>query len=165
MDIKITEDMRAEAKKEAGKLGELRNSIMKGEGNEVGILGELAVASLDNFGRLNNYDYDVIAVDYSVWDVKTKQRTVPARPNYNATVANYNTKQECDGYIFVSVYEDTAQIVGWIKKEDFYEKATFYKKGEVDPFSDLGWTFRADCYNLPYSGLRSIDEQITDEVG
>ncbi len=165
MDIKITEDMRAEAKKEAGILGKLRNSIMEGEGNEVGILGELAVASLDNFIRLNNYDYDVVAKDYSFWDVKTKQRTVPVRPSYNATVADYNTGQECYGYIFVSVYEDTAQIVGWIKKEDFYEEATFYKMGEVDPSSDLGWTFRADCYNLPYSGLRSIDGQITNEVG
>lgn len=150
--------MKYAAKEEASIIGELRNSILKGKGNEAGILGELAVCLLksESFTRVNTYDYDVLGENGSKWDVKTKQRTVPIRPHFYASVADFNTKQRCDGYIFVSVYDDTAQVIGWIWKKDFYEKATFYKKGDVDPSSHDGWKFRADCYNLSYSELNLV---------
>ena len=35
-----------------------------------------------------------------------------------------------------------------IKKNDFYDKAKFGKKGDIDPNGNGKWCFRADCYNL-----------------
>jgi hypothetical protein len=164
MDVKITHDMKLIAKAKAKKLGKLKDSILEGKGNEAGILGEIAVASLPQFSRVNTYDYDVVGVDGRKWDVKTKQRNVPIQPHYHGTVADFNTKQKCNGYIFVSVYGDTAQIVGWILRGAFYKKAKFYKEGELDPSSDLGWKFRADCYNLPYKELKPIGEATKKQV-
>jgi hypothetical protein len=155
-NIKITDRMRQAAQEESNILGELKNSILKGKGNEAGILGEIVVSLLKSFTRVNTYDYDIIGEDGSRWDVKTKQRTVPVQPHFYATVADFNTSQKCDGYIFVSIYGDIAQIIGWVWKEQFYKKATFYKKGDIDPTSHDGWKFRADCFNLPYSELNLV---------
>ena len=43
-----------------------------------------------------------------------------------------------------------------IRNEDYFKKATFLKKGMVDPSN--GWTVSTDCYNLPISELKSIEE-------
>lgn len=156
IEVRITPAMRKIARDEAKELGKLKNSILGGKGNETGVLGELAVVSLDGFSRLNSYHYDVVSGNEKKWDVKTKKRNVAVLPHYFATVAEANTVQLCHGYIFVSIYDDIAQIIGSIGKEDFYRKATFFKKGDLDPSSDLGWTFRANCYNLPYTELKEL---------
>ena len=107
----------------------------------------------------DTYDYDVTYGDGTKVDVKTKERTVPPRENYNCTVADFNTKQKCDEYAFVSVLNDhsTAWYLGKISKKDFYKEAKFYKEGELDPDSppNAGFYFRADCYNIPISKLNS----------
>ena len=45
--------------------------------------------------------------------------------------------------------------IGKISKQDFYERARFYKKGDLDPESprSKNFYFRADCYNIPVSDL------------
>lgn len=156
IEVIITPNMRKIARDEAKELGKLKNSILGGKGNETGVLGELAVVSLDGFSRLSSYHYDVVSGDEKKWDVKTKKRSVPVLPHYHATVADFNTTQLCYGYIFVSIYDDIAQIIGCMKKEDFYKKANFYKLGEPDPSSNYSWAFKADCYNIRYSELKEF---------
>ena len=102
------------------------------------------------------YDYDFILPDGTKVDVKTKKRTVSVQGNYNATVADFNTTQDCDIYYFVSLIWDNrtnswskAQLCGSISKERFYSDATFAKKGDPDG----KWDFKADCYNLRYECL------------
>ena len=65
-------------------------------------------------------------------------------------VSDYNTKQKCDLYCFVGVNESntTAYVYGFMKKKDFYDKAVFGKKGQIDPRGNGKWKFKSDCYNI-----------------
>jgi hypothetical protein len=148
------------AKKKAQEMGVIRNSIRKGNGNLVGFLGEILFAK--HFGGTidNTYDYDVIVNGLKV-DVKTKETTVKPRDHYYATVAAYNTKQKCDAYYFVRILRNLTEgwLVGGMLKEDFFKKATFNKRGDEDPTSDLGWTFKADCYNMEIKDLTENIEE------
>ena len=135
----------------------LNNSIRKGKGVVAAYIGEEVVKKVLSGEIQDTYDYDIIYGDDVKVDVKTKERTVAPKDHYNCTVADFNTKQNCDEYAFVSVLDDysTAWHLGKITKEDFYKKATFYKEGELDPSSppNRDFFFRADCYNIPISEL------------
>ena len=39
-------------------------------------------------------------------------------------------------------------------KIDYLKRATFLKKGEVDPSNN--WKVRTDCYNLPINELNNL---------
>lgn len=155
IQVKITEDQIKLAEKKSKEMGALKESITKGEGNIAGFLGEILF--VDYFGGVveNTYDYDVIINNTKV-DVKTKRTTVPPEPHYLATVADFNTKQNCDIYYFVrvNIEEKKGYLLGGLTKKQFYKKSSFNKKGEIDPSSDFGWTFKADCYNIPISRLK-----------
>ncbi len=153
--IDITDEQINLAKTKAEEMGRLRNSIRRGEGNVAGFLGEIIFAKHFN-GTINNtYDYDVIVKGKKV-DVKTKETTVIPEPYYFATVAGYNIKQKCDYYYFVrvNIKEKKAYLLGGLSKSGFYKEAIFYKEGDLDPTSNLGWTFRANCYNVEISKLK-----------
>ena len=139
----------------------LNNSIMEGKSNLYGAIGEVVLADYyRSLGMTVNeestFDYDIIVENKKI-DVKTKLTTVVPKEHYNCSVADFNTDQACDCYFFVRVHENKkfAYLLGLLRKSEFYEKATFNKKGEVDKSSDCGWTFRADCYNVPIKNLLS----------
>ena len=71
-------------------------------------------------------------------------------------IPNFNTKQNCDYYLFVGMADDynKAFFYGLIKKNDFYKKAIFGKKGDIDPNGNGKWRYRADCYNILISELQ-----------
>jgi len=46
-------------------------------------------------------------------------------------------------------------LLGYINKKDYFEKATFLKKGSIDPSNN--WKVSTDCYNLPINKLKDID--------
>ena len=148
----ITESAIARAKGRADKLPLLNNSIRKGEGSLVAYIGEEVAKHVLNAEIKDTYDYDLVYNKTKV-DVKTKERTVPPKLYYECSVADFNTKQDCDEYAFVSVLNNLKQAwyLGKISKADFYKNATFHKKGEVDP--DNNFTFKADCYNIAISQL------------
>ena len=156
--FKISEEALKKAKARAEALPLLNNSIRKGRGAVVAYIGEAVVKRVLNGEIEDTYDYDVMYGDGIKVDVKTKERTVPPRENYNCTVADFNTKQKCDEYAFVSVLNDhsAAWYLGKITKKDFYEEAKFYKEGELDPDSppSTDFYFKADCYNIPISKLK-----------
>jgi hypothetical protein len=150
--LKITKTALDRVRVRAEKLPLLKNSIRNGEGKIVAFIGE-EVAKHVLKGRIENtYDYDVIYGQTKV-DVKTKERTVAPRSFYECSVADFNTRQDCDEYAFVSVLDNfqEAWYLGKISKKKFYETATFHKKGEVDPANNF--TFKADCYNIPIHKL------------
>jgi hypothetical protein len=155
--LKVPDHIREAAKKHATNTVRYKNSIRGGEGNTVGYIGEWAVSEVLGGSRVNTPDYDIL------WDgkrieVKTKERNVPPRGDFNASIPAFNTKQKCDFYAFVSVLSNGkgAWYLGKIGRGDFYSKATFSKKGEPDG-SNKNFKFRADCYNMPYSEL-DLDE-------
>ena len=135
----------------------LNNSIRKGEGSVVAYIGEEVVKRVLNGNIEDTYDYDVVYGKGIKVDVKTKERTVAPMQHYNCTVADFNTRQDCDEYAFVSVLSDhsSAWYLGKISKKEFYKKARFHKEGELDPDSPPSrkFYFRADCYNIAISEL------------
>ena len=156
--FKITKEKLIEIKERAKALPILKNSIRNGEGSVVAYIGEEVVKKVLKGEIKDTYEYDIIyGADIKV-DVKTKERSVAPRENYNCTVADFNSTQKCDEYAFVSVLKDytTAWYLGKIDKEAFYKEATFYKKGELDPDSppSKNFYFKADCYNIPISKLK-----------
>jgi hypothetical protein len=128
-------------------MGKLHNSILRGKGNMSGFIGEqIALQILD--GKWDNtFDYDLVVNDKKV-DVKTKQTSVKPLPHYECSIAKLNTKQKCDAYAFVRILNDFSKgwYLGVLTKEDYYDKATFLRKGDVDPSNN--YTVKADCYNV-----------------
>ena len=118
----------------------------------VAYIGEEVAKNVLDGHIKDTYDYDIVYQNTKV-DVKTKERTVAPKSYYECSVADFNTKQACDEYAFVSVLNTLkeAWYLGKISKLDFYKKATFHRKGEID--TDNNFTFKADCYNIPISSL------------
>lgn len=160
IDLPIIQEELELAQSEAKKMGSLRGSILNGQGNEAGFLGELAVhryfGYLDS-RRNNTFNHDLILGGFR-FDVKTKRRKVLPKPEYYGTVPAYQN-QDCQGYIFTSVqYEDKIPIkvtlCGWLGKSSFLRDSVFFKKGDVNP--ENGWVCSLDCRCLEYKKMRDI---------
>jgi len=160
IEIKITDQMKRRAQAKARKMGKLRNSITRGDGNIAGFLGEEVANSLI-CGEINNtYDYDIIK-DGKTYDVKTKRCTGEPKDYYECSVASYNTKQKCDEYIFVRIENikgkwGRAWILGYYEKDKYFKDAKFLKRGQRD--GDNGFLVKADCYNMAIKDLIQYDK-------
>ena len=154
--VDINDDMRSAAQSKATEMGVLRNSIRNGEGNLCGFLGEeVVLKALEGAVSANTFQHDIV-YDNLTFEVKTKDRTVSPRINFEASVANYNSTQQADYYIFVSLLRDGDEYVkgyvcGLIPKEMYKKEAVYLKVGDRDPSN--GWVVKAACYNLPYEKL------------
>ena len=157
IELEITNKILMEARGRAKKLGRLHNSITKGAGNLAGYVGQLLVAKHLEAEEPDDYNFDVKKDDVT-YEVKTKRCTSRPKPEYDCSVSDFNTKQDCDYYIFVRVLEDfsKAWILGKKKKAEYFKQARFCEKGKVDKKSHLGWKFKGDCYNLSISELEEI---------
>jgi hypothetical protein len=155
IELTPTEAQISKAKEMAEEMGHIKGSIRKGEGNLIGFLGEVVCADYYGFTQENTYQYDLINEKGAKIDVKTKVCSSEPKESYLATV--FNPQQKCDYYIFCRVLENNSKlwICGHISKKDFFEKATFNKKGEYDETSPptRDFFFMEDCYNLPMSNL------------
>ena len=103
IEIPITESMKKRAWHKARSMGKLKNSILQGEGNIAGFLGEEVVNDLIDGTISNTYDYDIVYKTKSQnikYDVKTKRCTSPPKPYYECSVAAYNKPQ----YSFLEVF-------------------------------------------------------------
>ena len=154
IEVKITDSHIDRAKGLAEELGQLMNSITKGEGNLAGFIGEVVVSDFTGSSHSNTYDYDLVLPSGKTVDVKTKRTNYPPKDYYDCSVASFNTKQNCDYYSFVRVKNDlsSAWILGFYEKLLYFQDANFHKKGEFDP--DNRFTFKADCYNIKISKLK-----------
>ena len=133
----------------------LNGSITKGKSNIYGAIGE--IVARDYMSRFysvtlsNTYDYDLI-VNGSTVDVKTKRTTVAPKPHYYCSISAWNIHQNCDYYCFVRVLENKqkAFLIGLITKQDFFNRAVYKQKGELDT---NGFSFKDNCYNVPISEI------------
>jgi len=164
--IRVTEEMTIRAKNKAENLGELRNSIRKGGGNEAGFLGEEATIMAYPHAYVDNtYEHDIILHGYKI-EVKSKDRTVVPKPNYECSVSDYNTHQKADLYVFTSLlrtddgYTD-AYILGYSSPYYYFRNARKILRGETDPTNN--WTASCDCYNLRISKL--IPPEMLNDFG
>jgi hypothetical protein len=157
IQVNITPSIISRAKKKAATVGNLQGSITGSLSHVVGAIGEIIVADAMGANESNTYDYD-LGRDGERIDVKTKRCNTRPFPHYDCSVAAHGTNQNCDSYVFVRILTDTSRawILGSIPKQDFYTKATKYKRGDIDPAN--GFTFKADCYNLPISELSDVQK-------
>ena len=160
IEVVITGEMKKRAWAKSREMGVIKNSIMKGDGNIAGFLGEEVANSVIG-GIINNtYDYDLVSNDIT-YDVKTKRCTSPPRDFYECSIAEYNTKQKCDRYVFVRIENKNgrwgrAWVLGWMNKKDYFKKAVKLKKGDVDESN--GFVVRANCHNMKIKDLRDFKE-------
>lgn len=152
IEIIVSDETLLEARKQAVEMGNLNNSITKGQGNVAGFVGELVTVELLNGTQKNTRDYDIILVNEETVDVKTKRTSVRPLPHYDCSVAKLSGHQQCDHLAFVRVKNDysVAWFLGMIPRLQYYEIARYMNKGDVDP--DNGYVVKSSCYNL------SIDE-------
>ena len=152
-ELEITLDMIGKARTKSTEMGVLKNSIIRGNGNIAGFVGEQIALFCLGGAWQNTYEYDILMPNGQRVDVKTKQTSVTPLPDYDCSIAKFNTKQKCDSYAFVRVKKDLT--VGWylgkIDKDDFFNKARFMKKGTVDPSNN--YKVQADCYNIKIKEL------------
>lgn len=158
IDLSISKEQVGRARQKAKEMGELRDSITRGQGNVAGFLGEILIADLLNCEINNTYNYDLISPTGEKIDVKTKRTNFQPRDYYECSIAAFNIRQKCDKYIFVRVKNDFSKAwgLGWKDKGDYFKNAKHLKKGEVDP--DNNFTVKADCYNLAISKLNNLNE-------
>jgi len=169
--LNFDQSMIDNAVKKAEDLGSINNSITSGRGNLAGYLAEIALTkylgckniSCDK-GR-DKYDYDLIKDGRKI-DVKTKRRTVDPKPFFEVSIAGTSKHQKTDTYAFISITfkekrgmgskaqyygVESIWLCGFMSKEDYFDKAIFWKKGAVDPSN--GFKVHADMYNMPISSL------------
>lgn len=164
VSLDISDTMLARAKKMARELPVLNNSITSGGGSLAGFIGEVAIAEYFRLRKWsvshdNTYDYDLIVAGKKI-DVKTKRCTSPPKTSYECSLANFNTTQKCDIYMFTRVDEKAGKVylLGWISKKDFKDKSIFHKKGETDSNIVGGkpFKFHADCWNIRIDLLKQF---------
>lgn len=155
-EVEINNNIKNLAERKAKELGILNNSILSGKGNTAGLVGELLVIEYMKAEREESYDFD-LSKDGITYDVKTKQSSSQPELHYECSIAAYQKKQDCDRYVFVRVNlsSDVCWILGWINKDDFFDKARLISKGEIDESN--GWEAKMDCYNLPISELNCME--------
>lgn len=148
--------MISNAKKKADEMGIINGSVRGGTGNTIGFLGEELVKKYLGIGDGNTYQFDLVYNGKKL-EVKTKERNVIPIESYNATIFSWNTRQQCDYYVFCSIFKNFERgwICGCITPDEFKFNAVFAKKGDPD---GNHFKFFTDCYNLPYSKLYNIDD-------
>ena len=159
--ITLTDEDVLNSRKRAIELGTLHKSFTRGRGNETGMQGEYAVATfVKAVAAEDTYDYDLVSPLGVKIEVKTKgtTRKDAPEPHYMATVATANTKQACDVYVFCRALKTRSDfllgkvwVMGYMLREEFYSKAVFYKKGDMDPSN--GYLVQQDCWNVPIGDL------------
>lgn len=139
----------------------------RGDGNTkeqlVGILGQTVLADLLNLERPQGSGFDG-GVDFIInnkrIDVKTMTRTTDMRDYYVHNFIGYQEKYEVDYYIFASYNRLNAKITfcGYVDKEAFFERASFYKKGARRYRSD-GSCFisKAPLYEIKQESLKALN--------
>jgi len=161
-EIAITEDMVERAHRLATDFGQIRNSIRDGSGNLAGFLGEECfLAAYPKAVRVSGHHHDILLGGKRI-EIKTKDRTVRPQPEFEVSIASYNTAQNPDYYVFVSLLRHAnvffkGFLCGFITPVEYFKSATFLREGQVDPSNNF--TVRANCYNLPISGLKPFTMQ------
>ena len=129
-----------------------------------GIIGQNVVMKLFNLGNVNGADGFDDGVDFvfnnKKIDVKTMGRTTDVKETYTNNFLKLQDYFNTDIYIFCSYnkLKEVVTICGWISKEDFKQKRTFYPKGTTRKRFD-GSTFEtfSDLFEIDNVDLNAVD--------
>ena len=157
-EYEVTKDMIKEAVVMSRDMGTLKGSLLQGQGNTWGFLGELVAAKALSAEHKNTYDYDLITPLGRTIDVKTQRVSSIPRPEFHCNVNEHSIKQNCDYYAFVRVHSDltTAWYLGKIGKKEFMKRATYREKGSAT----TNFIFKFNCYSIT---IDQLDDSTLDE--
>lgn len=140
-----------------------------GDGNKseqlTGIIGQTVFADLIGEKRpdgLTGFDGGIdFFINGKRVDIKTMTRKVPVKDFYVHNFIGYQKNYDVDYYVFTS-YNTTSRVLticGYIGKEDFFEKASFFPKGSLRKRSD-GTSFRtfAPLYEIEQADLMNVND-------
>lgn len=164
IEVRVTADQKHRARLRSERDGKkIATNTYTTEANPmrvfVGLLGEEIIADYLNLDRRNDtHDYDFITpsgIKIEVKTKKTKDNRAP-RPYFEASVCA-RQNQQCDYFVFVRVSKSLrkAWILGQTHKQDFFLRATKFKKGDVDTRN--GYKVHTDCYNIFIADLNDIN--------
>lgn len=156
IEVRLTSTDITYATQLANALGERDNSILHGEGNQIGFVGKLAVVKLLGVNLYNTPNHDIVLADGTKIAIKSKSAAFEPRPDYECSIAAASPIQDCDWYVFVRVKNDLsmAWVLGYMPRVEYFKIAKLLHKGEV--VGDNNFEVRADCYNVPISELRPL---------
>lgn len=156
--IQITKEQIKRAKNYY-KFGALKDSITKGKGNLIGSIGEIVVS---DYYKLKGFKVDDnstfqndLRINGFTIDIKTRPTKYPPQKNYEIRLPYFNTHQKTNFYYFVLVDLEfkNCWLAGYIKKDTFFKKAKFCKKGMA---RHDGWKYRCNTYVLNITELEQI---------
>ena len=157
-EYEVTKDMIKEAVLMSKDMGTLNGSLLQGQGNTWGFLGEIIASKALAAEHKNTYDYDLVPPLGHTVDVKTQRVSSIPRSQFHCNVNEHSIKQKCDYYAFVRVHSDltTAWYLGKIGKQQFLEKATYREKGSAT----TNFIFKFNCYSITIDQLEdsTLDE-------
>lgn len=167
--LRLSPDLIAVAAERAKQQPIYEYSHRKTEANIVGCIGEVVFERLlSHFGVAfedcrGGTEHDYLVGGYTV-DVKTKDRTVIPRLDYDNSVPLYNHEhQRPDFYYFVSLFRDPstmdvgagrfsdAYLLGGIDLATLDQDGQRWEGGQTDPSN--GTTFWTACMNVKMSQL------------
>jgi hypothetical protein len=141
--------------------------------NQVGVLGEVVVRKELQLRGVEPSPIFSTSHDFEIGsgkrvEIKTKDRTVPPRMDYECSVPLYNhSHQDVDYYVFVSLLRDKSRIdlelnrfqrafvVGVCNRKMLEELGETRESGETDPRN--GTTFWTSCRNIYIRDLVTLD--------
>jgi hypothetical protein len=141
--------------------------------NYVGLLGEIAVYQLngmtvntffDKRSKFKSDDGFDINLNGETYDIKTLRSKIYPRDDYRFNViTSCEKKIKNRGYIFNSLLSDESAIVvvGFIAREEFFQKAKFHLKGET--VAKNGFVFPCDAYDISINDLKHIEILFSNE--
>ena len=162
--VDITPEMRSRAKSKSNRHGDINNSILRGKGNFAGYLGEeLVTAEVEGCREHNTFKHDIMMDrdgELVRVEVKTKRRTVEPQGHYTCHIAATSKHQDPDVYVFCSIkikrdHPLEGWILGWLSREEFYDKARFVNAGDRD---EDGFKQHVDAYVVRIDELNPIDQ-------
>jgi hypothetical protein len=161
IEVIITDEMLVEARRKATEMGQLKGSMMKGDRNIIGFLGEIATQSIIGGDFHNTYDYDIMTPSGKTVDVKTKKINYPPKDYYACNIFTANEKQACDYLVFAFVHTnlEKAWVAGYYGKKDFLKDCDFIPKGHV---ADNGLKFKRDNFEMKVSQLKPSSQLVAE---
>ena len=157
-EYEVTKDMIKEAVLMSKDMGTLNGSLLQGQGNTWGFLGEIIASKALAAEHKNTYDYDLITPLGHTVDVKTQRVSSIPRSQFHCNVNEHSIKQKCDYYAFVRVHSDLtiAWYLGKIGKQQFLDTATYREKGSAT----TNFIFKFNCYSITIDQLEdsTLDE-------
>lgn len=131
-------------------------SWLRGKGMLAGLIGEeILKTRYDDFELSKDketFNYDLLHPKLERVEVKTKRCSSPPQMGYFCSVPETSLHQQCDYFAFMRLHNDytRAWFIGMIPRDDFFEMAIRFKRGDRDPTAgkDSFFRFSATCYNV-----------------